>query len=148
MTIDEDLEIDRLQGRGTTSWRPWEERILCLDVQDRKRRHVCRLCQRKLPPRRAYCSEVCRLAFEQDHFWGLARHRALRRAKLPGTGRWRYRCAKCEGETDRPEVNHITPVVGGYRSVSCLNHEENLEVLCHNCHLGETAGQRAARAQG
>jgi hypothetical protein len=41
----------------------------------------------------------------------------------------------------RLEVNHIQPLAGSYRLVSCLNHQVNLEVLCHRCHAAVTREQ-------
>lgn len=197
MTADVDPDLERLQGVDgagarnllAIGWHPWTEYVLCVDVVELNRRHVCRSCERPLAPRRAYCSQQCRLVFEQDHFWGLARARALKRTRIEGLvlvaapapltvddilrgrgqrrqaalllgverlaslgdlgpriRRYRgYRCAKCGGLTEAPEVNHIIPVVGGNRSVSCLNHEENLEVLCHSCHVPTTKAQAEAR---
>lgn len=193
--LEPDLSVlQGVDGAGARNllaigWHPWTDYVLCVDVLDLNRRHVCRSCERPLAPRRAYCSDKCRLVFEQDHFWGLARARALKRARIEGLilepapqpltvddilrgrgqkrqaelllGRERlaslgdvsprirryrgYRCALCGQLTEEPEVNHIKPVLGGHRSVTCLNHEENLEVLCHTCHLGATAQQLADR---
>ena len=42
----------------------------------------------------------------------------------------------------RLEVNHILPLRGNYRGVTCANHLTNLEVLCHRCHVIATAEQR------
>jgi hypothetical protein len=42
----------------------------------------------------------------------------------------------------RLEVNHIQPLRGSYRVVTCSNHLDNLEVLCHRCHVVATAAQR------
>ena len=42
------------------------------------------------------------------------------------------------------EVNHIVPVNGDRQHFSCANHLDNLEALCHVCHLAVTAEQRAA----
>jgi 5-methylcytosine-specific restriction endonuclease McrA len=187
MTADVDPELERLQG--VNGW-DWHARIVCCDVEELNRRHVCRSCEIPLAPRRVYCSKRCRLIFDEDHFWGQAKSRALRRARLDGAkgialellppapaitaesleklirqgrsevqallelrggrrsriGRVHaYLCAHCRQPTTAPEVNHIVPVVGGNRSATCLNHEENLEVLCHSCHLDATAQQLADR---
>jgi predicted nucleic acid-binding Zn ribbon protein len=180
LAVDEDLDVTGLQGRQLLS-AEWTARIVCCDVLELKRRHVCRMCERPLPPRRVYCSETCRLVFESDHFWGLAKFKAKKRARiqglvldppgapltvedvLRGRGAKReaqlragaqeaqvrrysgYRCERCNGLTEDPEINHITPVIGGNRSVTCLNHEENLELLCHACHVGTTTDQLASR---
>ncbi len=41
------------------------------------------------------------------------------------------------------EVNHIIPREGKGYGQGCHNHQENLETLCHACHLQVTADQRA-----
>jgi hypothetical protein len=92
-------------------------------------------------PKRFYCSDACRVEFEADHFWGSARHRALTLAMHDG----RARCARCHESTRGwPEVNHIVPVNGSRYHFGCQNHQSNLEVLCHRCHVEVTAEQRAA----
>jgi hypothetical protein len=40
------------------------------------------------------------------------------------------------------EVNHREALRGRYRFVSCLNHADNLEVLCHRCHVEATNAAR------
>lgn len=132
----------------------WQTFVSCVDLSER----VCRLatCRAVLPPRRtAYCSDKHARAFERDHVWMAARRAARRRAK--------WACERCgfkpsEVRRDstlratyarhelRLEVNHILPLAGGYRSVTCMNHQSNLEVLCYRCHLTVTKGQRSARA--
>lgn len=42
------------------------------------------------------------------------------------------------------EVNHIRPVNGKRKFFSCDHHQENLEVLCHACHVVVGIEQRAA----
>lgn len=42
------------------------------------------------------------------------------------------------------EVNHKTPILGRHDEGGCHHHVEDLETLCHRCHLIETARQRAA----
>jgi 5-methylcytosine-specific restriction endonuclease McrA len=179
----------RLEGAGARGF-DWTARIVCVDVEDRRRRHVCRTCEAPLPPRRVYCDKKCELAFDQNHFWAPAKSRALKANLLGGpdgqalelvadrelteddileliarrreelaevlerrAGRRSriervraYLCEHCAQPTTAPEVNHISPVVGGNRSSTCKNHEENLEVLCHACHLIATAAQRASRS--
>ncbi len=128
--------------------------VTCVDLTEK----VCRLasCRAELPPRRtAYCSDKHAREFERNHVWLAARRAARRRA--------RWACERCgfkpsEIRKDpearraytrhelRLEVNHILPLVGTYRTVSCLNHQTNLEVLCHRCHLVATREQREAVA--
>lgn len=42
------------------------------------------------------------------------------------------------------EVNHRVPCLGAHSENSCAHHLDGLEVLCHRCHVGETARQRSA----
>jgi len=104
-----------------------------------------------------YCSAPCRDTFEDDHFWGSARHAAVDRMKVydvipthDSVGRVGHRpagviCVRC-GERCTPEVNHIVPVNGRRPMFGCEHHQSNLEVLCHQCHLDATREQRAAGA--
>lgn len=98
---------------------------------------VCRGCGKPLPQgRRAWCSDECSDAYQRAHIWASARQIALRRDG--------HRCVTC-GSTSGLEVNHIDPRVGaGYLS-GCWNHPENLETLCHDCHVKVTNAQMAAR---
>ena len=133
-----------------TSTPAWQSFVTCVDLSMK----VCRLatCRAALPPRRtAYCSDKHAREFERNHVWLFARRAARRRAG--------WACQRCgfkpsEVRRDpiarrvysryelRLEVNHILPLVGSYRSVTCLNHQGNLEVLCHVCHLAVTKEQR------
>ena len=128
----------------------WQTFVTCVDVSQQ----LCRLasCRIALPPRRtAYCSDNHAREFERDHVWSAARRAARRRAK--------WACERCgfkpsEIRKDanarsafsrhelRLEVNHIQPLVGTYRGVTCLNHQGNLEVLCHRCHIAATKEQK------
>jgi hypothetical protein len=121
----------------------WRAYVNCVDLSE----PLCRLasCRQPLAGRRtAYCSDKHALEFQRDHVWSDARRAARRRAK--------WACERCgfkpsEVKKDelrralyrrhelRLEVNHIQPLGGRYRGVSCLNHQSNLEVLCHSCHL-------------
>lgn len=58
-----------------------------------------------------------------------------------------YACVRCGSKNDL-EVNHIYPLGAtertGHRfAESCEHHLDNLETLCHNCHLEATRQQRA-----
>ena len=85
---------------------------------------------------------TCRDLYAINHFWGEARRAALRRDN--------YHCRRCGREVqdedrhgeDCAEVNHIEPRNGKGYGVGCWNHQDNLETLCHKCHLLVTAGQR------
>lgn len=118
----------------------------------------CRTCGGPLrSTRAAYCSVACGDAFERNHFWGAARAWALHLWAEPGDPK----CRRC-GEAGlliwprgrrytlgrrSPEVNHIAPLNrkrGKTYHFGCFNHQSNLEVLCHGCHVRVTVEQRAA----
>lgn len=44
-----------------------------------------------------------------------------------------------------PEVNHIEPRSGKGYGMGCHNHADNLETLCHSCHVEVTESQRNLR---
>lgn len=120
----------------------------------------CDRCSSPLPPRRSrWCSDECREIFYRHHVWTYAKKDALRRAgnKCEHCGvisleldrravRSRFSARRESAEyLNRLEVNHKIPRQG--RSLganSCLNHHDNLEVLCHDCHVAVTKEQRAA----
>jgi hypothetical protein len=133
----------------------WQLHVTCADLSQ----PVCRLasCRTTLPPRRtAYCSDKHAREFARDHVWSDARNAAKRRSK--------WACERCGFKPSvvrkdpearasysrhelRLEVNHIQPLVGTYRGVTCLNHQSNLEVLCHRCHVAITNEQRRILAR-
>lgn len=86
--------------------------------------------------RRRWCSQACQARHVWNHRWSRARSAAKRRD--------RHRCVTC-GARERLEVNHIVPRVGGGYGWGCWNHLENLETLCHDCHVVVTNTQRATR---
>jgi 5-methylcytosine-specific restriction endonuclease McrA len=128
----------------------WRAFVTCVDIAEPR----CRLatCRSALPAKRtAYCSDSHAREFVSNHVWGAARRVARRRAKWtcqrcgfkPATIRKDPEASKAYSRLDlRLEVNHILPLRGSYRGVTCSNHLTNLEVLCHRCHLVETAAQR------
>ena len=138
----------------TTLIPSWRDYVTCIDLTE----GVCRLatCRQPLEGRRtAYCSDKHAREFERQHVWRDARTAARRRAK--------WSCERCgfkPGDVKkdperrilfrrhelRLEVNHIQPLGGRYRGVTCLNHQENLEVLCHNCHVLATGALRLPKA--
>lgn len=109
----------------------------------------CRQCGNDIRPSRAYCSVECSNEFERNHFWGTAAAHAIWRARSDGHGR--PTCARC-GKTcgvfnwrqREAEVNHKVPVNGNRPHFGCCHHQENLEVLCHSCHVAVTKEQRRA----
>jgi len=98
-----------------------------------------------------WCSRKCTRVFLVNHQWTPAQLAALKR-----DGYTCRHCGFCPGkQPDRigrmiwrrrhhgMEVNHIAPLNGrGYR-IGCVHHQENLETLCHSCHLEVTMRQRA-----
>ena len=103
-----------------------------------------------VPKNRAWCSSKCEREVIKDHVWGEARHAVKVRDE--------FKCVIC-GQDDKNEtarlyqrrygksileVNHILPVNGKRLTVSCANHQDNLETLCHPCHVDVTKQQRAA----
>ena len=93
--------------------------------------------------RTVYCSADCARRFPEDHVYRLGRRLAKRGAAVrEGRRVVGYRCRRCEAVSSKVEVNHIRPLAGSRRSVSCLNHRDNLEVLCLGCHRTTTNEQR------
>ena len=107
-------------------------------------------CRRPLPKyKRHYCSNRCATLFRMNHSWNEARTWAIR---LSG-----WMCERCKqfeaahapyGVANNRcvsglvlEVNHIRPLNGAPRAKSCANHQMNLEVLCHACHVATTTAQ-------
>ena len=100
------------------------------------------------PPRRVWCPSDCERRILENHVCGVARYAVLKRDG--------HKCVICgQGERDDRardyqrrhgksilEVNHIQPVNGNRRSVACSNHLDNLETLCHDCHVAVTKQQR------
>jgi hypothetical protein len=133
----------------------WQAHVTCVDLAQ----PLCRVghCRATLPSRRtAYCSDRHAREFERNHVWFAARRAARRRAG--------WACERCgfkPAEIRRDpvararyarhelhlQVNHIEPLVGAYRLVTCANHLSNLEVLCHRCHLAVTGRQRTSRRE-
>jgi len=96
----------------------------------------CWWCQRPLPKgRRKWCCEEHGWEYYENHHWSWARSAALQRDD--------FRCVRC-GSSEQPEVHHKNPVLGKHRQHGCWHHLAGLVVLCHECHLSETAAQRAS----
>ena len=149
------LQRPRATRSGPREQPAWTAFVTCVDLTEPRCRVA--LCPAPLPARRtAYCSDRHAREFERNHLWFVARRVARRRA--------RYRCERCGFEPSairrdpsarasytrhelKLEVNHVAPLVGAYRLVTCANHQDNLEVLCHRCHLVATAEQRANRVE-
>ena len=131
----------------------WRNFVTCVDLSER----LCRVatCRAPLTARRtAYCSDAHAREFARNHVWADARRSARRRAKWccqrcgfkPGDIRKDVTARKAYARHElRLEVNHIEPLRGTYRVVTCSNHLTNLEVLCHRCHVAVTTEQRRLR---
>lgn len=101
---------------------------------------LCAHCGTALTGRqKRWCRREHSDAYSREHQWTWAREAAKTRD--------RRRCVTC-GSTKALEVNHIAPRVGRGYGFGCWNHLENLETLCHDCHVKVTNAQRAARAAG
>ena len=119
----------------------WQAFVNCVDLSQ----PLCRLatCRTALPPRRtAYCSDwsAARRAARRRARWS-CEHCGLKPSEIRRDPRARRAVARQEL---RLEVNHIQPLIGTYRGVTCFNHQDNLEVLCHRCHVAVTKEQRAS----
>ena len=87
-------------------------------------------------PQGGQYGESCRGRYARNHFWQEARDAAVRRDSS--------KCRRCgsPGTRHTLEVNHIEPRNGQGYGIGCHNHQDNLETLCHDCHLTTTAEQR------
>lgn len=98
---------------------------------------VCDACGKQLVGRQQrWCSRECAFVEWNDHDWNSARKAARKRDG--------EQCVTC-GSRDRLEVNHIEPRVGQGYGWGCWNHQDNLETLCHDCHVKVTKAQAADR---
>ena len=101
---------------------------------------ICATCLKPLTgPKAWFCNKRCRDAWVINHWWTNARQFALLRSH--------DRCRRCSG-TDRLEVNHIVPRRGKPMTRSCIHHQSNLEVLCHDHHVEVTGHQRREALRG
>lgn len=114
----------------------------------------CHWCDKVLTGRQqSWCSKSCYLTFNQNHRYTSARQRARVSARgycpCPTDTRSRLRhpicrgCGRCEAVAGKLECNHKVPRNGDRSAYSCLHHQHNLEMLCHECHGEETAAQWA-----
>ncbi len=131
------------------------------------KRRVCYGCGSALPKgSRRWCSSKCGDGWWSNHGWTSARsvtlvrdeHRCVRCGSgstvtcgLCGLswpcGDERHRVQTWRRLTVALEVNHREPRIGqGYHN-GCHNHQENLETLCHPCHVAETTAQFRERRE-
>ena len=130
----------------------------------------CRQCGKAITNGRAYCSGACSDTFQKNHFWNTARWEAIRASISADKDTIRQQgmehlavCARCGGparavaipekvENGRvyhasywaPEVNHKVPLNGIRPHFGCCHHQDNLECVCHPCHVAIGIEQRAA----
>lgn len=98
---------------------------------------VCDACGKTLTGRqKRWCSRECSFTGWKEHDWNSARRAARVRDG--------HKCVTC-GSRQALEVNHIVPRVGEGYGWGCWNHPENLETLCHDCHVKVTKAQAEAR---
>lgn len=83
--------------------------------------------------RRRWCSDPCSRAWWNNHVYRSARKCAKRRDH--------YKCVLC-GSKYKLEVNHIKPCLGKHAKKGCWHHIDNLQTLCHDCHVEVTRQQR------
>lgn len=130
------------------------------------RNGLCQACGTALPRNkngsiskaRKWCTEDCANLWGRNHVWGPARQWAtfLNLQKHGLTWGDSCICDHCKrgilrdrlANTDGIEVNHIGPRYGEGYGNGCWNHQVNLEVLCHTCHVDVTKAQRAAKERG
>jgi 5-methylcytosine-specific restriction endonuclease McrA len=104
----------------------------------------CRGCGGELTGRRTvWCSDACSRAYWANHIWTAARGAAKKRDG--------HKCVTCGAPADgigtgvALEVNHIDPRNGAGYGTGCWNHLDNLETLCHACHVKVTNQQARER---
>lgn len=102
----------------------------------------CDWCGNLLTGRqRRWCQPFCRVSWEKNHYWEVAKKAALARD--------RHRCIRC-GRQYGLEVNHKVPLAYSIsdpklrRAPGCQHHVAGLETLCIPCHQKVTNRQRAA----
>lgn len=110
------------------------ELLSCIYLVPKK--GYCWKCSKKLTGKqRKWCSVACSSWFKKNHVWRFARKAARRRDG--------WKCVQCgESNKKKLEVDHIEPRNGAGYNLSCGHHLENLQVLCHSCHLIKTNRQR------
>lgn len=102
----------------------------------------CRLCGRKLQGRRSsFCDDTCGRYWGLLHSWGDLSYAVYLRDG--------ERCVLCGKHlpvwSGEAECDHIVPVVEGGGQLG----PDNLQTLCHECHVAKTAAQnRERRAKG
>lgn len=102
----------------------------------------CVRCGEAVPSRRhRWCGRACIGTYLRNHAWTDARREAVRLAGVDVDGDRLAQCDDCGALTAHPEVNHVEPREGAGYGNGCWNHQTNLQVLCHPCHVAETTRQ-------
>lgn len=87
---------------------------------------LCRVCGKSIKkPFREYCSTKCSIKYQECFkTWTGLRDRVLIKQD---------KCEKC-GSKDKLEIDHKLAIMNGGE----MWEEDNLQVLCHRCHLRKT----------
>lgn len=111
----------------------------------------CGWCSKTLRGKqKQWCSRHCNRMFVANHRWTQAKAVAKLEAAffLCANAWWEPEDGQGHGDDDcliftqKPEVNHIEPILGAHGTWGCHHHATGLEVLCRPCHLKVTAQQR------
>lgn len=125
----------------------------------------CLKCGGTIPPRRrSWCDEHPEW-WARNHYWTAVRWQALQTATVYDIRRseqciyWHVKSCRNEEHYHRPqgvvcafcggrgaEVDHIIAANGTHAEKSCLHHQENVRVLCVQCHKARTKVQAKDRA--
>lgn len=86
-----------------------------------------------------YCGRKCSRQVRDNHRWTQAKAAALASVA-------HYQCEHCQLFYQKKDINvdHIEPCLGKHGVWGCHHHQDNLRVLCIECHKARTAAQRAA----
>lgn len=132
----------------------------------------CRWCDEPAATGSTWCGHRCEDDFRRNHWWDQARDAAivrdgsccvrcglgpdtptvaklLLRALVPmgpvdAARLWRTPEFAALRDACRLEVNHVVPRRGRGYHAGCHHHLDELETLCHRCHVSETNAQQAA----
>lgn len=152
MRAERDAFLDERNAVTTAEARSMETCVL------RPRNHGPRTCDgcggALVGQRRRWCSDACSGRWWDNHAWTSARWEAIRRSSGLTVDQLRDLnlslfgasfCDECGEPALAPEVNHVEPRVGRGYGPGCHNHQTNLQVLCHGCHVAETTRQTRER---
>ena len=97
----------------------------------------CFWCGKKTKYR--YCCEEHGTLYRNNYMWTFASMSCIERYKVKTEYSLQYRCHDCGkqdtwGFGENFDVHHIIPLDGDYRHINRLNHQQNLVLLCKDCH--------------